>query len=193
MDIKVDRRVRRTKKLLLHGLTKLMMEKSINKISVTELTELADVNRSTFYLYYKDIYDMVEQIETEIIDEFQIELKKLYLTENVNDNLLAFFIFVFEFVRNNSDLCKILLGKDCDYSFLNKFTKIILDSQPPINHKMNGIGSQYFMSFLISGCIGAIQQWIEEDMKVPPKDIAVFVIDLITNGVNSLLVNYKVK
>ena len=50
-----DRRVRRTKNNLRNSLFALLEEKSINQITVTELTTLADVNRSTFYLYYNDI------------------------------------------------------------------------------------------------------------------------------------------
>ena len=60
---KEDRRVRRTKKLLTQALTQLLQEKQINEITVKELTDLADMNRGTFYLYYKDMFDMLEKIE----------------------------------------------------------------------------------------------------------------------------------
>ena len=73
---KEDRRVRRTKKLLTQALTELMQQKQVKEITVTELTDLADMNRGTFYLYYKDIFDMLEHIEdnmfqalNEILDE----------------------------------------------------------------------------------------------------------------------------
>ena len=58
-----DRRVRRTKAMLRAALTELLKTKPVNEISVTELTRLADVNRGTFYGHYKDIFDMVEQLE----------------------------------------------------------------------------------------------------------------------------------
>ena len=67
----VDSRVRRTKRLLKQGLTELMAQKSIKKITVRELSELVDINRGTFYLHYKDIYDLVEQIENELFQEFE--------------------------------------------------------------------------------------------------------------------------
>ena len=60
---KEDRRVRRTKKMLTQALTKLMQEKQVKDMTVKELTELADMNRGTFYLYYKDVYDMLERLE----------------------------------------------------------------------------------------------------------------------------------
>ena len=66
-----DRRVRRTKQLLMHALFTLMKEKSYNDITVKELCEAADINRGTFYLHYRDIYDMVEQIEQDMLFQFE--------------------------------------------------------------------------------------------------------------------------
>ena len=56
---KEDRRVRRTKKLLTQALTELLQKKQVNEITVKELTDLADMNRGTFYMYYRDIFDML--------------------------------------------------------------------------------------------------------------------------------------
>lgn len=52
-------------------LVDLMLEKEVGKISVKELTQKADVNRSTFYLHYLDIYDMLEQMENEFVETIQ--------------------------------------------------------------------------------------------------------------------------
>lgn len=52
---KMDRRVRKTRALLLQGLVKMMENHDIQDISVKELTELVDINRGTFYLHYDDI------------------------------------------------------------------------------------------------------------------------------------------
>lgn len=66
-----DRRIKRTKMLLQKTLVDLMLEKEVGKISVKELTQKADVNRSTFYLHYLDIYDMLEQMENEFVETIQ--------------------------------------------------------------------------------------------------------------------------
>jgi AcrR family transcriptional regulator len=68
---KMDRRVKKTRTLLKNGLITLMQEKSIKEITVQELVDLVDINRSTFYLHYKDIYDLVEQLEQEVFDSFK--------------------------------------------------------------------------------------------------------------------------
>ena len=68
---KEDRRVRRTKKLLKQGLSELMKEKDFKDISVKDITDRMDLNRGTFYLHYTDIYDLLNKIETDVLDDFQ--------------------------------------------------------------------------------------------------------------------------
>lgn len=71
MSEKTDRRVRKTRAQLRAGLATLMQKKSIKEITVKELVEEVDINRSTFYLHYADIYQMLESIENELMDEIQ--------------------------------------------------------------------------------------------------------------------------
>lgn len=56
-----DRRVRKTRKLLKECLIRLLKEKRVQDITVRELTDMADLNRGTFYLHYKDVFDLLEK------------------------------------------------------------------------------------------------------------------------------------
>ena len=73
---KQDRRVRYTKMVLRDSLLELMQTAPINKITVKDICERADVNRGTFYLHYQDPYDLMHQIENELIDEFRATLSQ---------------------------------------------------------------------------------------------------------------------
>ena len=77
-----DRRIRKTQTALKDGLIELMLEKNINDISVKELTDKVDLNRGTFYLHYKDIFDLLENIEEELLDEFN----KILFSHHPGDN-----------------------------------------------------------------------------------------------------------
>ena len=55
---KVDRRIRYTKKMLKDALVRLIQHQHISAITVKELCELADINRSTFYAHFRDPYDL---------------------------------------------------------------------------------------------------------------------------------------
>ena len=183
---KVDRRVRKTKKLLMQSLTKLLAEKKVNKITVTELTDLADLNRSTFYLYYKDIFDMLDQIESELVRDFNKACDEFSSHEITYDNMLSFLTFLFEFVNDNADIFKILIGSNEDYSFIEKFKKTIRKHHPSLENVLSEKSLHYFRPYIISGCIGVMQQWLEDGTRVPPKDMAVLMTGLISDGLHSL-------
>ncbi|MGN0183191.1 MAG: TetR/AcrR family transcriptional regulator [Candidatus Ornithomonoglobus sp.] len=65
----MDLRIKRTTESIRDAFIKLRGKKPIEKISVKELSELADINKATFYLHYRDIYDLSETVERTLIDE----------------------------------------------------------------------------------------------------------------------------
>ena len=83
MPQKNDRRVRKTRSLLRQALVRLMNEKSIQEITVTQLCEACDINRGTFYLHYTDVYDLLSRIEEEMLTDFENVLGKLVPEEIV--------------------------------------------------------------------------------------------------------------
>ena len=106
---KEDRRVRRTKKLLTHGLIQLMKEKQVQDITVRELADLVDVNRGTFYLYYRDIFDMLDSIEQELFNQVN-QLIAAHKGETVLTHTLPVLKELFRLVEENKELCQVLLG-----------------------------------------------------------------------------------
>ena len=70
--IKTDRRTQKTMNILKEIFVDLLKEKPVQSISVTELCRLADINRSTFYLHYCDIYALLEDIENDCLEEFDL-------------------------------------------------------------------------------------------------------------------------
>ena len=65
-DRSEDRRVRKSKKALEEALIRLLAKKTITEITVTELTEEADIHRGTFYNHYKDTMDLKIQTDRDI-------------------------------------------------------------------------------------------------------------------------------
>ena len=87
MERTPDRRVRRTRALLRQGLAQLMGAKSVNEVTVTELVDLVDINRSTFYLHYRDIPHMLECVEQELYDEIFHAMETTFNGRFEGDNL----------------------------------------------------------------------------------------------------------
>jgi AcrR family transcriptional regulator len=65
-----DRRIKKTEKAVQAAFAKLLSEKSVEEITVKKLCETADINKSTFYLHYRDIYDCADRLRDTIVEDF---------------------------------------------------------------------------------------------------------------------------
>lgn len=173
MGEKVDRRVRKTRNQLKNGLAQLMMRKNINEITVKELVEAVDINRSTFYLHYSDIYNLLEVIENEILQEIQTLINEKPM--GVEDNTFLFMEGIFAVLHENRDICMALLGENGDATFVHKMSSIIEKNAmqqlerifPDIKDELH-----YTFSFCMSGCMGVVRQWLFENNGDTPENIA---------------------
>ncbi|MCI8646852.1 MAG: TetR/AcrR family transcriptional regulator [Firmicutes bacterium] len=191
---KTDRRVRKTKHQLRQGLAKLMLEKSIKEITVKELTQLVDVNRGTFYLHYKDIYDMVDQLENEIMTEFRALLETVPDQEASRQHqlpsILPLFTSIYTYLAENADLCAVFLGENGDIAFVEKIKGLVRDScfrtwaawYPDVEPQR----FEWFYAFVVGGHIGLIQNWLSTGMKESPEEIAALAEDMAFRGAGCL-------
>lgn len=70
-----DKRVKNTRQAIRNSFLKLIVEKPIERISVTELCRDAGVNRGTFYAHYTDAYDLRNSLETELYEAVLSRMK----------------------------------------------------------------------------------------------------------------------
>ena len=70
----MDLRTERTRRSITNAFLELIKQKTIEKITVKELAELAYINKATFYTHYHDIYDLSDQLENEFMDSVINEL-----------------------------------------------------------------------------------------------------------------------
>ncbi len=182
MEKKTDRRVLRTRKMLLEGLTDLLKEKDIKDISVKELADYADINRCTFYLHYKDVYDMLEKIEMEFVDDFNTMLDScIESTPDPYPFMCAFLSYSYE----HQETLSALLGKHGDLAFINYMKKIIQERMLFIWEK-NAYRTdhfEYYSAFIISGCLGLVEKWVQNGFVESPEDMAEMAAKMILQGI----------
>lgn len=168
-----NRSVRNTKRRLKEGLLRLLEEKSINQITVRELTDLVDINRGTFYFHYTDIYDMLHQIEDEFFEQFELVLNREIIACSKE---FPYIKDIFVFIKDNQHMAKILLGKNTDVDFVIKLKHLLLNrcmlywkqslNIPDDNELM------LYSAFIVAGCVGVIKKWLDDDLRTPPEEIA---------------------
>ena len=168
----VDRRVRKTKRQLRLALMKLMAEKSVKDISVRELAAIADINRGTFYIHYKDVYDLLSSLEDELADGLTVVCRR-HNAKDSEGKTYPYLMELYQFIQQNSDLCHVLLGKNGDIAFTDRICHILRDEflydflayYYPNDPEM----LDYFCSFIVSGNMSLALTWIDNGMKRRPK------------------------
>ena len=182
---KEDRRVRRTKKLLTQALTQLMQKKQINEITVKELTDLADMNRGTFYLYYKDIYDMLEKIEDGIFEALE-EITLLHEHDNMAAQTKPILLDLFRFIAENQEMCRVLLSPHGDMNFLHRLNGVMrekcLEIWPSNQENQSEADFEYHYSFVIFGCAGLIRAWVNRNCQESAVQMAEMADAMIRRG-----------
>ena len=184
-----DRRVRRTKQMLRSALLELLREKSVDQITVTELTQKADVNRGTFYGHYKDIYDMVEQMENEMFQEFS-DLLHAYPADALRHGLRPILQDVFAFLQRYGDVAAALLERERDTRFLEKLKGMVAERVSLEWGRLYQFSTPkeqaFCLSFLVGGAVGLIQSWLEGGRKESPEELAALSEAMILRGIEGL-------
>ena len=174
-DRKVDRRIGKTRRLLRHGLAQLMADKRVQDITVRELTDLCDLNRGTFYIHYKDVFDMVDAIENELIGDFGRVLST-FTSAEVVEHPRQLFVQIFELIQDNQDIVSVLVGPNGDLKFINQIKQLVRDkcvaAWPEIFAAGPAQYSEYFSGFIVSGFVGLFDAWFGKGMTETPEQMA---------------------
>lgn len=185
-----DRRVRRTKKLLKESFIELMSEKQIKDITVKDLTEHADLNRGTFYLHYLDIYDLLNQLEDEVIENVSMMIQDFNF-RNSNQSTYLLLEQLFEYIYDNKHILKTFLQSHSQEHFFNKIQLLIktigLDTLKNLYQESDSIEYTLFLSFVSNGVIGVTEQWISDGMTLTPKEMALLIDNIINHGAKILI------
>jgi len=163
---KQDRRIDRTKILLKDALLKLMSEKPIFKISITELCNEANINRGTFYAHYDNQNSLLTHIENEEIQKFINHFENWQ--GRLNGNNVDFFKDAFNYAYQRKEIWKVLLGEYGSTHFADKLTQSIQELTAPffepafLNFK---VALPYAAEFASSGLVGILRKGLREDFK----------------------------
>lgn len=180
MERKENQRIKLTRTLLKNSLIDLMHQKPINKITVKELCKNADINRSTFYLYYTDQFTLLKEIEDDLLLNAAEHLKNI----DSNLNNLHYLKELLNYMKNNSDIFYTLLCRQENISFQNTFINTSIHNLK-INLKLNCEEkiSDYIYRYVTMGCFSLIIRWFESDFDMSPEDLAEMIFRLSDNAI----------
>jgi len=191
-DRKEDRRVIRTKQVILEALVTLIEEKGIDAVTVKDITRKANINRGTFYLHYQDKTDLLEKTVGDIMEECQallLQSNSLVIKEYVNsNNPPLFMVSLFEYFDQNASLIRAFLSMKGDLSFQEQFKNIIwsnmFEKELSVHIKKDNllVPGDYLVIYLISAHLGVIQHWLEKEQRETPREMASILYHLSFRG-----------
>ena len=182
-----DRRLRKTRAQLRQALTALLEEKSAREITVKELADRADVNRGTFYRHYRDIPDMMDQLENEVLGQFAAVFDA-YTTADLRRGLRHILEDVFQLVEENADLCAAFPGSREDDAFFQRLTALIYEKVQrewkDLYRPREAFAQDYYLDFMVAGAVGLVRSWLSRERRESPEEMARFAEELILFGVS---------
>lgn len=185
----MDLRVSRTKRLLKETLVELMEKKDLRKITVSEITSKAEINRGTFYLHYMDIYDMVEKLGDEIIEKIKSIIDGGHPLAT-NYLYLPVLVKIVEYFAKDQRFIQALISPNGDPAFLGRIQDIMVEHTMKIyKNSFSKYEPGYIrvvMTFIVSGGIGVFSEWFKGGCKTPIHKVIGPCETIISKGLDSL-------
>ena len=164
-----NRRTQMTRLLLKTALTELMREKPFSQITIKEICEQADLNRTTFYLHYADQSALLADVEDEVQRKTLEYLRNIKPTDDAPSLIEAFL----RYIQEHAGLFRILLCDTGSEDFRGRFIQNTLESlrlNIPISCPPEE--EPYVLCFLMQGSVHMIMEWIKRDFDIDAKQLA---------------------
>lgn len=163
MDKKIDRRTQKTKRALQNALAQLLNEKLLRKITVGEVADLADVNRVTFYKHYKDIFDIYEQMENELLADWGV-----LILDYQNKSKPDFCAALIDYIDSKRTIFKMIFSPYNTGELRDKFCKMVeglfrLMQTEKNNAQYNDAKIDYYTAYQSKAFIALLEKWVQED------------------------------
>ncbi len=195
----------RTRNRILDAFLDLMSAKKWDKITVKELCEICSITRSTFYQYYSDIYDLMDDLESNLLEELVhrydkatynnfSKLPESMFIEKFDYCPPDIYLIWFDYVsKNKKPIFALLDRKNGDSYFVKRLKQIMIGC---IERSMDNDGlpkdelRSHFIKLMVEMHLFSAQSWLEDDSD-DPLTVTDIVNLLNTMRVGACFLNYK--
>jgi AcrR family transcriptional regulator len=203
VERKEDRRVSRTRRLLREALFALILEKGFDAVTIEEITQRADLGRTTFYLHYRDKEDLLMESIGELVEDLVTQMSSLPPERwRLEDGSLALtpspaITLPFQHVTKNASLYRIILRGEGTYTVSRRLRAIIVQACETMIHVMlkkeqlAALNPQapmdVILNFLAGAWLGLVTWWLENDRPYTEGEMALMFQKLILYGTAEML------
>ena len=184
---KEDGRVRYTKMRIRAAFYELLQKTEYEKITVTSICDLAEINRATFYKHYLDVPDLVDKLQDDAVNELGSRL-----SQAEGDSLECSVAEALKYIRGNitesSPIRELIFPRST--GFISKISGLVYelfsDFMLPHEKEMTGITKDILFSYISAGSAGIIEYWCRSGYKESEEDIARSIITLASCTLNNI-------
>ncbi len=163
----------------------LLKEKPLNKITVKELCEIAQINRATFYKYFDNPYDLLNKMEQELLDNLEAKIHETH-----SDGFRDIFHMVLNDICENRDYYTILFSANGDERFRERLYSIAYGNNIRTIKKLfpdiTKTEQEWLYYFIAEGCNGILHNWFNNGMQEPAEEVGKFAENMVLS-INVLL------
>lgn len=121
-SMKTDARVRYTRRVIKESLLRLLEDRPVNRITVKEVCEAAQINRATFYAHFTDCFDVLNQMENDLLADFERSLSFASVVDVVD-----MIERIYAMIDQNAEVCRVLIFQNKDSSLTAKMIAMAHD------------------------------------------------------------------
>ena len=192
-----------TKQAIKKTLIQQIEEVGFERVTVKNLALAANINRGTFYLHYTDKFEVMEDLQQELLNELEGYVKNVQPVEAFHTvkkgQLYQPFVEIFQCIKRHARVFRVFLGEQGSPIFINKMKKVfsnqLLNSLSLIQEEtVDPEFRQYLQAFLSSAILGVIQEWLDssnEDVGVEEMATIHFRLIRFFGNLATLQVNIK--
>lgn len=181
--MKEDRRIKKSKEALKGTLLTLMKKKRLSKITICELCEKANLNRSTFYANYSGINEIIEEIHNDIFYDMSVSLKTTFIDYDKSEEYkIKILKEIIEYLYQKVDIIRILLINNENNMFEKHLTEYFMKYYEI--EKKDRI-KRYTFLYHTMGSLTLILTWLLEDCPCTSEELASLIYEMSKYAKNS--------
>jgi len=169
--MKTDARVRYTKMRIREAFFQCLREKPVSRITVKELCDIAEINRATFYIHYRDPFDLLEKLEEETL----AGLRRMISEREIHgeDGLL---LTMLQGMRSEKSETGLLASRNGDPNFGARISALFYETYlPRLEKQLPGCTDAQrhaIYRFITGGCANLLTDWVNRGMREKPEEVA---------------------
>lgn len=181
----IDKRVVKTKNAIFEAFKQLVQQKDMADISISELTQKANITRSTFYMYYDTVGDVRADIENEIVARIDKIMSEADLLNSMKDPYPLFSALAREITEQDRDN-RYILSSNNSGQLLDKISDRFVTAYVHFITEANDgtdIGkARYIAAFIVAGMTECFKIWFNHKSSITLEELCKNIAAVVSRG-----------